>query len=107
LWNQLMARLECCGVSSYKDFEQSPSWLANKGSRTVPEACCMLSDRTLLKPQDSNCPYSPNDLNSYYMKGCYDSLLKYLEHNKNVVIGVSSGLILIQLFAAFLAFCLS
>jgi len=106
MWNQLMARMECCGVNSYDDFESSQYWLDNKGSRTVPEACCMLTDKTLLKPVDSNCPYSPSDSNSYYMKGCYDSLINYLDYNKNLVIGVSSGLILIQLFAAFLAFCL-
>lgn len=107
MWNQLMARLECCGVNSYNDFETSTFWVANRGSRQIPEACCTLSDKTLLKPFDTNCPYSPTDSNSNYMKGCYDSLLNYLDYNKNLVIGVSSGLILIQLFAAFLAFCLS
>lgn len=124
MWNTLMGRLECCGVSSYNDFDTSSYWQTNKSSRVVPEACCKLSDKTLLKPVDNNCPYSPSDSNSYYMKvsgdslsewskvssffcqGCYDSLINYLDFNKNLVIGVSSGLILIQLFAAFLAFCL-
>jgi len=107
MWNQLMARLECCGVNSYNDFETSSYWLSNKGSRTIPESCCVLSDKTLLKPVDSNCPFSPTDVNSNYMKGCYDSLVNYFDYNKNLLIIVSSALILIQLFAAFLAFCLS
>ena len=68
MWNQLMARLECCGVNSYNDFETSSYWLANKGSRVIPESCCFLSDKTLLKPMDSNCAYSPTDSNSNYMK---------------------------------------
>jgi tetraspanin-18 len=66
-WNQMMAQFQCCGVNSYNDFDQSPTWQANKGSRTVPEACCKLADKTLLKPIDNNCPYSPNMENSYYM----------------------------------------
>lgn len=68
MWNQLMARLECCGVNSYNDFETSSFWLANKGSRVIPEACCFLSDKTLLKPLDVHCPSSPTDSNSNYMK---------------------------------------
>lgn len=68
MWNQLMARLECCGVNSYNDFETSSYWLANKGTRVVPESCCVLSDKTLLKPIDTNCPYTPSDINSNYMK---------------------------------------
>ena len=68
MWNQLMARMECCGVNSYNDFETSSFWAANKGSRLVPEACCVLKDKTLMIPVDSNCAYSPNDKNSFYMK---------------------------------------
>lgn len=68
MWNQLMARLECCGVNSYNDFETSTFWVANRGSRQIPEACCALSDKTLLKPYDTNCPFSPSDTNSNYMK---------------------------------------
>lgn len=68
MWNQLMAQFQCCGVDSYSDFETSPFWLQNKGSRTIPDACCKLSDKTLLIPIDHNCPYTPSDANSYYMK---------------------------------------
>lgn len=68
MWNQLMARMECCGVNSYNDFETSSFWAANKGSRVAPEACCILSDKTLLTPVDNNCAYSPTDKNSFYMK---------------------------------------
>ncbi|CAH1716624.1 unnamed protein product [Chironomus riparius] len=68
MWNQLMAQFKCCGVNSYADFETSPFWLTNRGSRNVPEACCHLSDKALITPSDLNCPYSPSDENSYYMK---------------------------------------
>lgn len=45
-------------------------------------------------------------LSFIFEQGCYDALINYLDFNKNIVIGVSAGLILFQLFAAFLAFCL-
>ncbi|KAG5679470.1 hypothetical protein PVAND_009035 [Polypedilum vanderplanki] len=107
MWNQLMAQFQCCGVNSYSDFETSSFWVNNKGSRTIPEACCQLSDKTLIKPLDLNCPYSPSDINSYYMRGCQPALVEFFRNNSNTIIGVMSGVILIQLFAAFLAFCIS
>lgn len=148
MWNQLMAQFKCCGVNSYSDFEQSQLWLQNKSSRQIPEACCVLADKTLLTPQDLNCPYSPSDINSYYMKvcrifkrfsefqmflkfflnfkgyknfihifcqfffhffplqGCNQAIMDYLAINCNIIIGAVSGLILIQLMVAFLAFCI-
>ncbi|XP_070501913.1 tetraspanin-18B isoform X1 [Chironomus tepperi] len=107
MWNQLMAQFQCCGVNSYSDFETSPFWLSNRGSRMVPEACCQLSDKTLITPSDLNCPYSPSDENSYYMRGCQTTLIDYLRANCNTIIGITGGLILVQLLAAFLAFCIS
>ena len=28
VWNVVMVHLECCGVNSYQDFQQSPQWSA-------------------------------------------------------------------------------
>ena len=30
LWNIVMVHLECCGVNSYQDFQQSPHWSATR-----------------------------------------------------------------------------
>lgn len=68
MWNQLQARFECCGVNSYNDFDRSEKWLANRSSRVVPESCCKLIDKLVIKLEDNNCPYAPTDRNSYYMK---------------------------------------
>ncbi|CRK86166.1 CLUMA_CG000019, isoform A [Clunio marinus] len=106
MWNQLMAQMGCCGVNSYNDFDKSQYWMTNKVSRVVPEACCILSDKVLIKPQDLNCPYEPSESNSFYMKGCFDEILAYSETNKYLIIGVCGGLILTKLIAAFLAFCI-
>lgn len=72
-----MANLECCGVENYKDFEVSSAWNENKGNRTVPEACCILSDKTKFIPKDSSCPSSPSDTNSYLNKVRIFLLISY------------------------------
>lgn len=78
-----MAQFQCCGVNSYTDFDTSPSWISNRGPRTVPEACCILTDKTLITPRDPSCIYSPSDANSYYMKVrfcvfCKDLLIPFV-----------------------------
>ncbi|CAO1373824.1 unnamed protein product [Diamesa serratosioi] len=106
MWNQLMAQFKCCGVEDYKDFETSSFWLENKGNRTIPEACCVLAEKALLKPLDQSCVYTPSETNSYFEQGCYKNLMDYLQTNRNIVMGVGAGLGIVQLFAIFLAFCL-
>lgn len=66
MWNNLMAQMSCCGVNDYKDFETSPNWLSGKGNRTIPEACCVLSNGTLFTPKDPSCTTYPSDSNSFY-----------------------------------------
>lgn len=68
MWNQMMARLECCGVNNYNDFDTSTFWQINKGSRVAPDACCILTDKIQLTPKDTQCPFNPSESNSYYMK---------------------------------------
>lgn len=106
MWNHLMAQMSCCGVDNYKDFELSSAWNVNKGNRTVPEACCILSDENTFKPEDSTCPVSPTTNNSHIEKGCYDAVINWIISNRNIVISVGIGIGLVQLFAIFLAFCL-
>lgn len=60
--------MECCGVDDYKDFYLASDWTRFKGNRTVPEACCVLYDKSKFIPQDFNCPFNPTDRNSYYQK---------------------------------------
>lgn len=70
MWNHLMAHMSCCGVNDYKDFELSDNWTTYKHNRTIPEACCVLSESDVngFIPRDSSCPYGPTDANSYWKK---------------------------------------
>ncbi|GLV41287.1 Tetraspanin 66E [Carabus blaptoides fortunei] len=105
MWNHLMSQMSCCGVDDYTDFKASPKWVT--GNKTVPDACCMLTgDVSLFNVRDKDCPYSPNDTNSYYKKGCYDVFMEWILSHTDIVIGIGIGLGLIQLLGIFLAFCL-
>uniref|UniRef100_A0A1B0D3H1 Uncharacterized protein n=2 Tax=Phlebotomus papatasi TaxID=29031 RepID=A0A1B0D3H1_PHLPP len=106
MWNHIMAQMSCCGVNDYKDFSSSENWMRDRGNRTIPEACCMLTDKSLLELRDPNCPYSPSENNSYYKKGCYETVLEWILSHQTLIIGVGIGIGLIQLLAIFLAFCL-
>lgn len=107
-WNQFMVQLQCCGIDNYHDFADSKFRL--EGNMTIPKACCVLigdtTDTNNLHPQDSRCPYSPSEANSYYMTGCYTTFVNLLLDHANIAIGVAIGLGLIQLLGIFFAFCL-
>lgn len=77
MWNQLQARFECCGVNSYNDFDRAEIWKANRTTRVVPESCCKLTDKLLIKLEDERCPFSPDDQNSYYLKVCLTFFYKF------------------------------
>lgn len=63
-----MTQLSCCGVDNYRDFQSSESWIRNKGNRSVPEACCIYDDLSVLKLRDPQCPQEPSSSNSYINK---------------------------------------
>uniref|UniRef100_A0A336M6E9 Tetraspanin n=1 Tax=Culicoides sonorensis TaxID=179676 RepID=A0A336M6E9_CULSO len=106
MWNHLMGQMSCCGVNDYKDFELSDNWTTYKHNRTIPEACCILSDTVRFTPRDLSCPSAPSDQNSNWKKGCYDAVVEYLLLHRNLVIVALIVVGLIQILAIFLAFCL-
>lgn len=106
MWDQMMGTFSCCGVENYRDFESSESWIANKQNRTIPEACCVLTDVAKSIPRDENCTTNPTDGNSYFEKGCYDAFIDWILLHKEIVLGVLLGVGIVQLLAIFLAFCL-
>lgn len=58
--------MSCCGINDYQDFDSSQNWLENRGTNIVPDACCILADKSLMIPKDANCTRNPTDANSYY-----------------------------------------
>ncbi|CAL7948920.1 unnamed protein product [Xylocopa violacea] len=97
-WDGIMTQLHCCGVESYLDFQ----WNTNSTSsgKIVPEACCIKENNTL---KDSLCPISPTYNNSYYEQGCYSAIMKTIEENAAIIIGVAAGLAFIEILVIVLA----
>ncbi|XP_033322373.1 tetraspanin 66E isoform X2 [Megalopta genalis] len=103
-WDGLMTQLHCCGVESYTDFRESINWTAT--DKIVPEACCIKENNAL---KDPSCPITPTSNNSYYKQGCYQAMVRTIEENLAIVIGVGAGLafteILVIILALHLACC--
>ncbi|XP_065568327.1 tetraspanin-18-like isoform X2 [Artemia franciscana] len=106
-WNSAMAEFSCCGIDRYTDFNEAPLWVNNKtAGQLVPEACCKLEDKVLMKPADPNCIFAPTPSNSYAEEGCWYKMNAFVEYNFEVLIGIGIGLGLSQLLIIFFAFCL-
>jgi len=85
IWDVIMTKQRCCGVESYKDFQNS-----HLITRIVPEACCKLhiDERTLSTTIDPTCPYQPTPSNSYMNQGCYEKIQQWWEKNYLMLTGV-------------------
>jgi hypothetical protein len=92
MWDYTMAKTKCCGVDSYEDFKESKKWTQGN-KKKIPEACCVLEgDVRRLQPKDSNCTQSPSDSNSYWKKGCYNTIAESVRESKVMIFGVGIGL---------------
>ncbi|XP_020706474.1 tetraspanin-18 isoform X2 [Athalia rosae] len=102
VWDGIMTQLHCCGVESYLDFRQSTNWTS--AGKLVPEACCMREDGHIT---DLDCPVSPTAQNSYYQTGCYGAMVRVIEENAAIAIGVAVALAFVELLVIILALYLA
>nr|CAH7764996.1 unnamed protein product [Callosobruchus chinensis] len=102
-WDQLQMNLKCCGVNNYTDYAQNQG--LRNATKVMPESCCILNDDK--SPVSDTCTTSPNESNSYYMRGCYSSVVGLLKNNLEIVIGIAAGLAVIEILGIFLSFCLA
>jgi len=102
LWNHIMSALECCGVSSYRDFETEPTVIEGEFLVSesvpfeVPASCCSSPNDTLL----SACSSSADD---QLTRGCYSVLLT---HSVPAVAASIAMVATFQVAAVILACCL-
>jgi len=114
----MMAEMKCCGVHSYEDFSKATEFrkyvLEEDKGQQVPEACCMLKNdrkpeelaKQLFDPIDANCISTPTTSNSYMNQGCYDRVKDFMLMHYWWVIGVSVGVLALQILGIIFAFCL-
>ena len=81
--NGLQVLNECCGVNSYKDYENATLWKAGIVGRnnTVPGTCCKINKLKFLTSNIieftvNNCMRIPTAENSYMERGCFTEVLK-------------------------------
>ncbi|KAK0182493.1 hypothetical protein PV327_000629 [Microctonus hyperodae] len=101
-WDGIMSQMHCCGVDGYEDFGNYSKWSVT--GQMIPEACCKRNNGVLV---DSSCSSSPNSSNSYYQQGCYKILVKAIEENAAIVIGVAVVLVFVELLVIILALYLA
>ncbi|KAF6212809.1 hypothetical protein GE061_010518 [Apolygus lucorum] len=102
VWDGIMVKMSCCGVNNYTDFVQSANF-TQSGLKVPPSCCRMVNNTSLL---DNNCPRDPKQENSYFLTGCYSTLVNRIGEHMNIVIYCTIGVILVELLTTFLAFCL-
>ncbi|XP_056610011.1 tetraspanin 35 [Triplophysa dalaica] len=81
LWNTTMSTLKCCGFYNFSDFTDSPFQMETD---TYPPQCC------------SNTPCTFVNSN---VTGCLPALMKLVDENTVVIIGVALGIAALELAA--------
>lgn len=82
LWNYIMMKHNCCGVVSYKDFENS-NWRKANLDLLYPIECCVLANKTALIPASLNCSRTlETTIESYKDVGCMGALIESIIRNK-------------------------
>ncbi|KAL3886866.1 hypothetical protein ACJMK2_026827 [Sinanodonta woodiana] len=110
-WNYIFVQFDCCGVTNYLDLKAAINW---NGKKTVngteftmktPTACCKVTGvyPGYDPPSDVYCDITPTDDNSYYMKGCYEKVKKYLFDYSLIIIAGGGGMISIEIVSLVLA----
>jgi len=105
MWNHLQAQLKCCGVDSHEDFANT-AWANYSADKVIPESCCVLKDFVTLKAESPTCTTSPNDVNSYYKKGCFNAIMTWIMSHMNIIVLTSVSIVLLELMCVFMSFCL-
>ncbi|XP_043274204.1 tetraspanin-18 isoform X2 [Venturia canescens] len=101
-WDGIMTQMHCCGVDSFQDFQDSVNWAGSL--KMVPEACCKKENGVL---KDPTCPLVPTHDNSYFQTGCYQTLVRTVEENAAIVIGVAAALVFVEVLVIIMALYLA
>jgi hypothetical protein len=103
MWDRIMANFECCGVDNSTDFEDAKKWVG-ASDMVVPDACCLLNNKTTIEVNDTMCTTNPTEENSYKDKGCYDSLAGEIEKHTGIPILIVTLFVLSQALGMVLAY---
>merc|ERR1711915_176634 len=113
-WNEVQAELKCCGIDSFKDWQNTTGAdfnfpaLINK-----PAGCCKWNrdDEELTEEQREDCrKANPNDDDGesvgFYFKGCYTAITDTIESNQNLVVGMAIAVVAVMFLNILFSFAL-
>jgi len=113
-FTQAVARLqmefECCGSDGYSDYG-TDSKIFNTSGKNVPKSCCEKATGELGQLDDTEwetCSKAaeknpPGD--GLKNKGCYDSLLSWIQAHAVIVVGIGFGLAFVEIMGIVFACC--
>jgi hypothetical protein len=105
MWNRVMINLECCGVESGNDFALKEKFTEPEIVR-IPLSCCIYADKKQKKIKYADCSEKLDDKNSNKNKGCYNAIVYEVNKNAKTPFAIFMVLVLSQITAMVLAFCL-
>jgi len=111
LWNMVMVHLQCCGVTSYQDFQLSSVWNSDKEKlQIIPSACCMLETTNYpisrIYPVDHHCSSVPTKYNSYWTQGCLPKAASIASDYTSLIILAIISILTLEIVVIILGCCL-
>lgn len=104
-FDELQAKLSCCGINSYADWFNTPWGREQKEPNTVPISCCHGNIKTC---QNTNLPPAANNTHlPVFVHGCHKLVVDFINGNMGPIGGVALGISFFQVLGALLACCLA
>jgi len=114
IWNEVQTELKCCGIDSFKDWQNTTDANFNfPGSFNKPEGCCVYgrnSEDKLTPDQIKACreanPSDDGTILGYYFKGCYTAFTDKIEDNQDLVVGLTIAVVAVMFLNILFSFAL-
>jgi len=116
-WNKMQYKWKCCGSYNFTDYKGSD--YTDKNPYPVPWTCCVFKDDSDYDNRESveneiECMKEaagynyPNTLGYKYLnaRGCYNELSSFFDQNAAIIIGVTCGVIGLQILGIIFACCI-
>jgi len=113
VWNDVQAELKCCGIDSFKDWQNTTDADFNfPPNFNKPEGCCVWGrdNEELTEDQITVCradnPTDDGTNSGFYLKGCYTAFTDKIESNQDLVIGLAIGIVAVMFLNILFSFAL-
>jgi len=113
VWNEVQDELKCCGIDSFKDWQNTNGTDFNfESGYNKPAGCCVWNrdDEELTEAQIEDCrranPNDDGETLGYYFKGCYTAMKDQVEENQDLVVGLAISVVAVMFLNIIFSFSL-